>query len=580
MRPERLFEHTLIPGRRTAANDCTEGHLAMRIRIGESSVSIFGRAAVRKEQQRTLESIAVKRPRKLAAIDVGTNSIHMIVVQAQRHGYRVVDREKEMVQLGRGSLGGDPLTEDAMERGISALRKMREIATQWDASEILGVATSAVREAPNRRAFLNRVENDAGIRLRLISGEEEADYIYRAVRAAVEFQGGTAFIIDIGGGSVELIVGTDHEVYFSRSIPLGSLRLSQQFFSKDLPDRASVAKCREHIRETLGKSARRIRKLGFDFCIGTSGTILTLSQLGGEGEGDVASGLRWLRRSELNGLVEKLTTTPRSDYTSVLGVDPKRSETILGGAILLQEILQLVEVNKLRACTAALREGIVERALEDSHDPSSERRHTVRRRSVLELAERGDYDRIHATQVARLALRIYDQTQKLHELRAADRELLEYAALLHEIGLHVSYQSHHKHTYYMIRHAGLKGFTDDQVAVIANVARYYRKGLPSEKHENFAELRANQRRSVLHLSAILRIASALDRSRKGAVRDVGVDITNRKIRFFVRPRFEAQIEIEDAKRKSKLLSSICQRKVRFVVQSQERRTSSRAVEPS
>lgn len=520
----------------------------------------------------------MRRQRKLAAIDVGTNSIHMIVVQAQRHGYRVVDREKEMVQLGRGSLGGDPLTEDAMERGIATLRRMREIATQWDASEIIGVATSAVREAPNRRAFLNRVEREAGIRLRLISGEEEADYIYRAVRAAVDFQGGTAFVIDIGGGSVELIVGTDQEVYFTRSIPLGSLRLSQKFLAKDLPDRASLEKCRQHIRESLKKSATRIRKLGFDFCIGTSGTILTLAQMGGQGEPDVASGLRWLRRSELNAFVDKLAATPRSNYVSALGVDPKRAETILGGAILLQEILQLVGVNKLRACSAALREGIVERALEESNEDSSERRHTVRRTSVLELAERGDYDRVHATQVARLALRIYDQTQKLHELRAVDRELLEYAALLHEIGLHVSFQSHHKHTYYMIRHAGLKGFTDDQVAVIANVARYYRKGQPSTEHENYAELRSNQRRSVLYLSAILRIAAALDRSRKGAVRDVGVDITNQKIRFFVRPRFEAQIEVDSAKRKSRLLAEVCERKVEFIVQSHELQSSSRVRE--
>jgi len=532
-------------------------------------------------RRRLKSSHVARKPERLAAIDIGTNSIHMIVVQAQRHGYRVIDREKEMVQLGRGSLGGDPLTADAMERGVSALRKMMEIATQWGASEITAVATSAVREAPNRRAFLNLVEREAGIKVRLISGEEEADYIYRAVRAAVEFQNGTAFIIDIGGGSLELIVGTDSEVYFTASVPLGSLRLSQKFLKSDPPTESEIEKCREYISKTLKKGFGRIRSLGFDFCIGTSGSIAALAQLAGlsEGDSDIAAGLRWIRRTELDDLVVTLSRKPKDAYATELGLDPKRADTILGGAILLQEVLRETGVNKLRACSAALREGIVEKALED-RDASLPRNTDVRRTSVLELAERSDYDRTHALQVSKLALRIFDQTVKLHELRTVDRELLEYAGLLHEIGLHVSFEAHHKHTYYMIRHAGLRGFTDDQVAVIANVARYYRKSEPALEHPNFVELKAGQQRSVRQLAAILRVAAALDRSRRGAVRDVGVDVTDKRIRFFVRPRFDAEIEVENARKKAKYLAALYERDVEFLVQADdERRIRNRVSDP-
>ncbi len=157
------------------------------------------------------------KPRRIAAIDVGTNSIHMIVAETREHGYRVVDREKEMVQLGLASLDGQPLTAEAMDRGVAAIKQMAEIAAKWNVDEIFAVATSAVREAPNRRDFLRRVKEETGVKVRVISGEEEADYILRAVRSAVEVDGQTALCIDIGGGSVELIVGTADETYLTRS---------------------------------------------------------------------------------------------------------------------------------------------------------------------------------------------------------------------------------------------------------------------------------------------------------------------------------------------------------------------------
>src|SRR5688572_7244241 len=166
---------------------------------------------------------------RIAAIDVGTNSIHMIVVEQQKHGYRVIDKEKEMVQLGRGSLEGRPLTDDAIERGVEAMKKMAGIVERWKVNDVVAVATSAIREAPNGRAFIRAVQKASGIKVRVISGEEEADYIYRAVRSAIDFHGGTALAVDIGGGSVELIVGTADQVFLTSSELLGALRMAQMF---------------------------------------------------------------------------------------------------------------------------------------------------------------------------------------------------------------------------------------------------------------------------------------------------------------------------------------------------------------
>jgi len=501
-------------------------------------------------------ALPIPRPRRryrLAAIDIGTNSIHMIVVEAQRHGYRVIDKEKEMVQLGRGSLEGKPLTEDALERGVTTLRSMAEIASRWNVDEIVAVATSTIREAPNRRAFL-RAAAKAGIEIRVISGEEEADYIYRAVRSAIDFHGGTALVIDIGGGSVELVLATEDEVFLTGSEPLGALRMAERFGD-------DAERCRAFVRKRLKKTLAHARELGYDFAVGTSGTIMTLAELAAETT--VESGLRWLSRAKLEVLIDEIAATRLEDRPRRFNIDPRRAETLLPGAIVLDEIMDRLRIEQIRACDVALREGIVERILDSRRD--QKQRGGVRRSSVLALADRSSIDEAHAAQVTRLALRIFDQTEELHQLRTGERELLEYAAMLHEVGKHVSFQSHHKHSFYLISHAGLRGFTADQVAVIANVARYYRKSEPEDDHPWFTQLTARQQEIVRKLVAILRIADALDRGRRGAIRDIAVDAGRKSVLVTVRERADAAVEIDAAARKAKYFRRIFDRRVEFVV---------------
>ncbi len=497
---------------------------------------------------------------RIAAIDVGTNSIHMIVVEQQRRGYRVIDKEKDMVQLGRGSLEGRPLTEDAIERGVEALKRMAGIAERWQVTEVVAVATSAIREAPNGRRFINAAQKASGIKIRVISGEEEADYIYRAVRAAIDFHGGSALSIDIGGGSVELIVGTADEVYLTASEPVGALRMAQMFSLEGAATPAMIDECRAYVRKRLKKTLTRVGGLGFDFTVGTSGTIVTLATLAAPAE-TAASGLRWLSRKRLRELVDALTPLSPADRAKRFGIDERRAQTVLAGGVVLDEIMRKLKLDQLRACDTALREGIVEAVLDrgvaaPGKGGAVERKDSVRRSSVLSLVERSDVERTHATHVARLALRIFDQTQELHHFRTGERELLEYAALLHEVGMHVSYQGHQKHSYYLISHAGLRGFTSDQVAVVANVARYYRKAAPSDVHENFAQLSQSQKALVRKLTAILRVADALDRGRRRAVRDVQVQTGEGKIRLQIRLRGEAGVELTAAAKSAKFFGKV------------------------
>ncbi|HEX3581680.1 MAG TPA: Ppx/GppA phosphatase family protein [Thermoanaerobaculia bacterium] len=472
----------------------------------------------------------------------------MIVAEMQRRGYRVVDKEKEMVQLGLSSLDGAPLSEDAIERGVDAITHMAEVARGWDVDEIIAVATSAVREAPNRREFLRRVKEASGVKVRVISGEEEADYIYRAIRSSIDLGGGTSLCVDIGGGSVEFIIATASEIYYTASEPLGSLRLAQRFHVQDLATGEDISACKRFAADHLKRIHKQVRHISVDQCIGTSGTIQALATL-----------VQPFTRVALADLLGRLTGTTAQARVEQFGIEEKRASTIIAGAAVLLAIMETLGMQSLIVCPAAIREGIIvaKRSAKTSRSGRS-----LRRSSVTALAERSDCDKRHARHVAQLAIRIFDQTTRLHALPSDCRELLEHAALLHEVGMHVSDRSYHKHSYYLIRHAALRGFSEDELAVIANVARYHRKSEPEDDHENLAELTAAQRGDVEKLSAILRIAEALDRSHSQSVRDVAVRL-NGSVKFLVRARSNAAVEIAAAEKRARYFGNLFEKKVQF-----------------
>ena len=480
---------------------------------------------------------------RLAAIDVGSNSLHMVVAQADPDGgLTTLWRMKEMVGLGRISFPSRRLTVDAMDRAVVVLRRFQQVAQQRQVEKVVAVATSAVREAENGGDFLERVRNELNLLIRVVSGREEARLIYLGVKHAVDLHGGPHFMLDIGGGSVEFIIATASEIYYTASEPLGSLRLAERF-------REDVEGCRRFAAGQLRKVHKQVRQLGIDQCIGTSGTIQALASL-------ITPPFT---RDALEELFGRLAGTTAKERVERFGIEPKRAATIVAGAAVLLAIMETLSIESLIVCPAAIREGIVIAQASAKTDRTAK---ALRRTSVLALAQRSDCDRRHARHVAHLASRIFDQTTRLHALPSTAKELLEHAAMLHEVGMHVSDRGYHKHSYYLIRHAALRGFSDDELAVIANVARYHRKSEPDDDHENLAELTAAQRGDVEKLAAILRIAEALDRSHRQAVRDVAVRL-NGNVKFFVRARSKASVEIAAAAKRARYFASLFEKKVQF-----------------
>lgn len=455
---------------------------------------------------------------RIAAIDIGTNSVHMIVVRVRPDlSFEVVDREKAMVRLGAGGLDGRALTSEAMTAALQALSKFKRIAESHRVDQILAAATSATREARNGGEFLARIEHETGIRPRVISGVEEARLIHQAAVYGVDVGGGRAVVIDIGGGSVEITLGTVTTVQLARSFKIGTIRLTERLVRSDPLSERDERKIVKHVLGEIDRYCEQIVGAGFDRVIGTSGTILSMGAVAATAaRGGPPSELRNLHiaAKQIRRLRKEVTEVDLEQRLSIPGLDPRRADLIVAGAILLDTILRRLGAEELTLCDLALREGLVLDYIRRNRRQIAQidRIPDVRRRSTLELAERCSYYAEHSNQVVRLALALFDQTRAVHTLTDREREWLEYAALMHDIGGHISYSGHHKHSYYLIKNGDLRGFHPDEIEVMALVARYHRRGTPKRSHPPYAQLPATLRRTVRMLASILRVAESLDRS--------------------------------------------------------------------
>jgi exopolyphosphatase/guanosine-5'-triphosphate,3'-diphosphate pyrophosphatase len=484
---------------------------------------------------------------RIAAIDCGTNSIHMIVVRIRPDlSFEVIDREKEMVRLGSGGLGGRALTPEAMAAALQAFSRFRRLAESHQVEEILAAATSAVREAENGGEFLAAVEHETGIKPRVISGTEEARLIHLAAVYGVDVAGASAVVVDIGGGSVEITHGAGNALRVAKSFKLGVIRLTERFVRTDPLSGRDERKLVKHIDGELTKYLRDIRDAGFDRVIGTSGTILSLGTVATAERRRASDEIRNLRvpAKQIHRLRKEIVSRSISDRMKLPGLDPRRADLIVSGAVLLDTVLRKLGAEEITLCDLALREGLVLDYIQRNrkHIAQAGQYPDIRRRSVIELAERCSYWPEHANQVARLSLSIFDQTRSAHVLTDREREWLEFAALLHDIGTHISYPRHHKHSYYLIKNGDLRGFEPLESEIIGLVARYHRKSAPRKSHGDFGALSAKSRRTVRTLGAILRFAETLDRSHAQAV--TGVEVHDRNTEYLVKLRTAGDAELE------------------------------------
>lgn len=486
---------------------------------------------------------------RIAAIDIGTNSLHMLIVQVRGDlSFEVIDREKVMVRLGAGGLSSRRLTRASMTAAIEAMRRFKRLADAHGVEKVLSAATSATRESVNGGEFLAQVTRATGIRPRVISGEKEARLIHTAAVYGVNVGSGRAAVIDIGGGSMEITLGTGSGAQLARSFKLGVTRLTERFVRTDPMTSREERRIEECVTAEIRDYAAQVAAAGFDRVIGTSGTILNLGGMAaGLGRGDAPRELRSLSvpARQIRRLRKELVQTTLEERLALPGMDARRSDLIVTGAIVLDTTLRLLGASELTLCDLALREGLVIDYI---------RRHRreiaqadaipdVRRRSAIELAERCGYPAEHSAHVARLSLALFDQSRAVHGLTDREREWLEYAALLHDVGVHISYARHHKHSHYLITNGDLRGFHPDEVAVMALVARYHRRGTPKSSHPEWAALTPPHRKAVRVLAAILRLAESLDRSHAQVVSGIALRQDGKAFALALTTASDAELEI-------------------------------------
>lgn len=502
-------------------------------------------------------------------MDIGTNSVRLAVVEVKpNQTWTTLASQKQVVRLGEGEFdqispkskkkdknengGTHSLTEAAIARGALVCARFAEAARGFGVEEIVALATAAVREAENGHEFVRRVRDLADLDVRIISGQEEARLIYLGVVSGIDLPAGKrALFMDIGGGSTELIVGDTQSYAFLDSLKMGAIRLTAEGVADPAKPvtAAAWAGLQRHVRSLLAPAARAIGQAGFSVMYGSSGTAQNLAEIIAHAAATpVPTSLRNydLSLADIQAATKRLCALTLEQRRRVPGINPERADIIIGGSAILQTVMETVGASSIRISDRGLREGIiVDRLRRGDLTPVAEDV-SARRRSIRQLMHATGVDEAHSAHIVHLSLSLFDQWKALglHDYGRA-RELLEYAALLHDAGFFISHTDHQQHSYYLIRHSELLGFNDREIEIIANLALYHRKAVPRRRHPQFARLDLKTQRVIRVLSCALRLAEALDRSHLMLVKELVCEKLPKpeRVRLTLRASADAQLEL-------------------------------------
>ena len=498
--------------------------------------------------------------RRIAAIDIGSNSVRQIIADVTGGGaIQVVDEMKAAPRLASGLAETGQLADTSMARAVEAIARMATLARQLGADHIEAVATSAVRDAANATDFVGRVHKETGLRVRVLDGEEEARLSFRSALAHFELGMGRAVVVDIGGGSLELVLSADGVIERLGSLPLGAVRLTERYMPDGTTSPKTLRALRKEVREAL-RPYLPVRDWRGAQLIGSGGTFTNLAGLHLTRQGIfTARNVHAARvpRGDVEHILETLHAMGPDERRNVEGLNADRADIIVAGLAVVAEVMARLQSREVQVSRYGIREGILLEAARVRPvvaDPGE-----ARERSVREFAERCHYEAPHASNVQRLALRLFDALGARLGCAPEERKLLADAALLHDVGYHISYDRHHKHSYHLVLHAELLGVSPEEQVVIANVARYHRGGGPKKKHSNYGTLDRELRGRVKRLAALLRVADGFDRSHRGVVTTLRVRWLQRAIR--ITPvasdeRASLRLECWGAHRKSQLLAEV------------------------
>lgn len=455
----------------------------------------------------------------VAFIDIGTNSVRLLVVRINPNfSYTIISQEKEVVRLGEQEFKDNSLKPQAMERTILVCKKFAELASTYGATKIIAVGTSAIREAKNQGEFLQKLTNDVGFTVHVISGIEEARLIYLGVSGAVDIGDKKAIFIDLGGGSTEVAIGDRHKTYFVTSLRLGAIRLTTEFLGEGWlgPVPEDVYKqIKKHVRENIRTAKTKVKEYGARAAFGTSGTIINLSEIASRMFKKNDNGKSpCLTRKNLKKLTPILCSLSLEERKSLPGINPHRADLIVAGATILETLMEEFGLEEIKISQRGLIDGLLVDYLSVFEGFQQLQKTPVRKRSVLHLGRSCSFDEKHSETVANLALQLFDSAKKidLHNFGDYERDLLRHAAMLHDVGDFLSFTDHHLHSHYIINNSELTGFDPKEKTIIANIARFHRKKLPSKKNLKPMDLDEKSKSVVTVLSTFVRLAEKLDRS--------------------------------------------------------------------
>ncbi|MGA2761991.1 MAG: Ppx/GppA phosphatase family protein [Spirochaetia bacterium] len=455
---------------------------------------------------------------RIASIDVGTNAIRFFAVELEGDSVtRVLSEERFPVRFGHGVFSAGRISTDASAQALEGLERAAVQMKELGIQKYRAVATSAVRESPNRRELVRAVKRRTGISLEVISGSEEIRLVHVAVTRRLLLGADQWILVELGGGSVEVALATSARVFWSETHAMGAVRLLELFApgGKETPDFLELlSEYAATIR--LSSRVREAKTSGF---IGTGGNIEVLARIanGVAEEGDV----RKLPVKGLRAAMEKLSRMTMEERMSAYDLRPDRADVIVPAGVVYSELAELLGVSEILVPGGGIREGIIF----DLADKFSVRRPASDESTIedaVALGRKYSFDEAHSVHVARLAGQLFDQLSAVHGLGSRDKRLLMAAAVLHDIGDFVSLKGHHKHSLYLISRAEISGFSQSEMFLIANIARYHRKSAPSVRHDEFALLSSADRERVRRLAAILRIADALDKEHREKIQQIEV----------------------------------------------------------
>jgi exopolyphosphatase/guanosine-5'-triphosphate,3'-diphosphate pyrophosphatase len=467
------------------------------------------------------------------------------------------------VRLGEGEFEEDEILPEAIERLVMVCKKFTDLARSFSTEEFVAVATSAMREASNQNEILHLLRREAQVDVRVISGQEEARLIYLGVASGIHLEERQAFFIDIGGGSTEIAVGGDRTYQYLESFRLGAIRLSNLYLPRENTGPVSkdqYKRIQHHVRDSIIHSARKIRNLKPVIAIGSSGTIMNLAEIAEKAfHPNGSNGDQVLVSKDLQKVTELLCSLPLDLRRKVPGMNPERADIIIAGSAILETFMKELGLGSIQTTSRGLQDGLLVDYLSrmDAFPLLGEL--SPRQRSVLQLGRSCGINEVHARTVTCLVLELFDSAKELglHNFSDSERELLEYAAFLHDIGSFISYSNHHAHSYYIIKNSELLGFDQNEIAFMANIARFHRKKILRKKDPEIVELESRERDALRVLTTFIRLSESLDRSHTALIRHVKfTKVDKERVHLEVIARGDCQLEIWGVEAEKKAFEKI------------------------